>query len=174
MRTSLSKSVSPVEFVLAENLHRRHLKPIQRGVIIASAQRWAERGRPEKSANLQNKMTTEKMADVAQVSPRTIETAKRVVETGRSEEVISGEKSASAVIQEDREKVVSAEREEVETLRDDLKDGGKKCPLPERAVSPNGIDLSLCKPYKRNHDSGDPTKHYKNVLRGDQSGRFPF
>ena len=36
------------------------------------------------------------------------------------------------------------------------------------------IDLSLCKPYKRNHDRGDPTKHYENVLRGDQSGRFSF
>ena len=36
------------------------------------------------------------------------------------------------------------------------------------------IDLSLCKPYKRNHYRGDPTKHYENVLRGDQSGRFSF
>ena len=105
--------VSPVEFVLAENLHRRHLTASQRGQMVAEANEWAMAGNPEKLTSSNDEVKTrEEMAEQANVSTKTIDRAKQVSRLGRSEEVISGEKSASAVIVEERENVVSAEREE--------------------------------------------------------------
>ena len=46
--------------------------------------------------------TREEMAEAANVSTPTIDRAKQVSRLGHSEEVISGEKSASAVMEEER------------------------------------------------------------------------
>ena len=125
MRTSLSKGVSPAEVVLAENLHRRHLTVSQRAQMVAEANEWESRGGDRRSGNINGSnepmKSTSEMAVDANVSQASIKRAKQVSRLGRSEEVISGEKSASAVIVEEQEKVVPVEREEVEALRDDLK-----------------------------------------------------
>ena len=114
MRTSLSRGVSPAEVVRAENLHRRHLTASQRGQMVVEAHAWATAGNPEKLTSPNGEVKTrEEMASEANVGTTSIDRAKEVSRVGRAEEVISGEKSASAVIQEEREKVALLDREEV-------------------------------------------------------------
>ena len=111
MRTLLSKGVSPAEFVLAENLHRRHLTASQRGQMVVEAHAWLEKGDVKaqiSGASNDAPKTKVELAKDANVSTPTIDRAKQVSRAGRAEEVISGEKSASAVIAEERENVSSA------------------------------------------------------------------
>ena len=98
----------PAWFVCAENLHRRHLTASQRGQMVVEAHEWATGGGDRMSneyrttsSNDEVVKTREEMAKQANVSTPTIDWAKQVSRAGRSEEVISGEKSASAVIQEE-------------------------------------------------------------------------
>ena len=93
--------VSPAEFVLAENLHRRHLTASQRAQMVVEANGWFELGNVKAQVSgAPNGVpkTNVELADQANVGTRSIDRAKEVSRAGRSEEVITGEKSASAVI----------------------------------------------------------------------------
>ena len=107
--------VSPAEFVLAENLYRRHLTVSQRSQMVVEAHEWVPKGTNRFTVDTQNcaSKTKKELAEQANVSPRSIDTAKQVSRAGRSEEVISGEKSASAVIAEEREKAAPVEHREI-------------------------------------------------------------
>ena len=111
--------VDPAEFVLAENLYRRHLTASQRGQMVVEAHEWATGGGDRMSdeyrttsSNDEVVKTREEMAEQANVSTPTIDRAKQVSRAGRAEEVISGEKSASAVIQEERERAASVKQDD--------------------------------------------------------------
>ena len=56
---------------------------------------------------------TADMAESAEVSPKSIERAKEVVRAGREDEVISGAKSVSQIVKEERDKAAPVDREEV-------------------------------------------------------------
>ena len=102
--------MSPAEVVLAENLHRRHLTVSQRSQMGVEAHEWVAHGANRFTVDGTNdpSKTTAQIASEVNVSERSIKRAKQVSRAGRSEEVISGEKSASAVIVEEQEKVSPA------------------------------------------------------------------
>ena len=107
--------VGPAEFVLAENLHRRHLTASQRSQMVVEANEWQPHGTNRftiESPNGDSK-TREELAEQANVGTRSIDRAKEVSRAGRAEEVIFGEKSASAVIQEEREKAAPVVKHEI-------------------------------------------------------------
>ena len=72
--------------------------------MVVEAHEWQSVGQPSKSIASNDAIKTKvELAAQANVSTPTIDRAKQVSRAGRSEEVISGEKSASAVISEERE-----------------------------------------------------------------------
>ena len=99
--------MSPAEFVLAENLHRRHLTASQRAQMVVETHEWRPAGQHVTTPIGAVKSKAE-LASEANVGFGTIDRAKQVSRAGRAEEVISGEKSAFAVIQEERENVSPA------------------------------------------------------------------
>ena len=112
----LSPAINPTDYVVSQNLHRRHLTPRQRSQIVVEANEYRKnRGGDRKtqvfSNSVWNLKSTQQLADMAQVGAATIDRAKQVSEFGRAKEVISGEKSSNAIIQEEREKREKAERE---------------------------------------------------------------
>ena len=102
----------PAVFVLARNIERRHLNPSQRAQIaVAFNERFghgANRFTLE-SPNGDSKTRTE-LAKQAGVGTSTIDRAVQVEKAGRSEEVITGEKTAGEVLEEQKAKA-DAERE---------------------------------------------------------------
>ena len=97
---------NPTAFVKAENYHRRHLSVGHRSVIEVKLNDWANAGDNQYTEVPSNDgtKTTAKMAKSAEVSPKSIERAKDVVRAGREDEVISGAKSMSQIVKEEREK----------------------------------------------------------------------
>ena len=91
----------PAAFVMARNIERRHLNPGQRAQIVVSFNERYGMGRPsaESSPNGELKSRQE-LAKEAGVGERTIDRAVKVEKAGQAEQVIAGEKSASAVIEE--------------------------------------------------------------------------
>lgn len=103
---------SPTTFVIACNLHRRHLDESQRGLVAGRATKMFEaeavearkvgnsRGGSKSSANLQTTVhSTAKAAEMLNVSERTAANGKRVVDRGVPELVEAverGEVSVSA------------------------------------------------------------------------------
>lgn len=101
---------SLIAFVVSLNLHRRHLDESQRAMVGARIKpmfeeeaRERQGARTDISANLRESLTpaksSERAAEVVNVSPRSIESASKVIEKGASElvdAVWSGRASVSA------------------------------------------------------------------------------
>ena len=95
------KEGNAIAFVAARNIERRHLTASQRGQIVVSLnERFAWGGDRSKTPNGVLK-TTSDLAAQAKVGKSTIDRAVKVEKLGRSEAVISGETSATQVIEEE-------------------------------------------------------------------------
>ena len=95
------KDGEAIAFVSARNLERRHLTASQRGQIVVSLnERFAWGGDRSKTPNGVLKTTSE-LAAQAKVGKSTIDRAVKVEKAGKSEAVISGETSATQVIEEE-------------------------------------------------------------------------
>ena len=95
------KDGNAIAFVSARNLERRHLSASQRGQIVVSLnERFAWGGDRSKTPNGVLKTTSE-LAAQAKVGKSTIDRAVKVEKAGKSEAVISGETSATQVIEEE-------------------------------------------------------------------------
>lgn len=79
----------PVAFVLSQNLHRRHLTPSQRAAAVVACSEWAPAHRPKKGGT-SSPLTTEKLAQVAHVSDKTIKDAKAAHKAGLTDAVQAG------------------------------------------------------------------------------------
>lgn len=114
-----------LDFVLSRNLHRRHLTGSQRASLIVAANEWRERGRKPEPGSGSGKsepgsgfpdlsLTTEQMAEAADVSTRTIEQAKVADRIGLGDAVLEGKVSVKAAAEvaklppKKREKAVAA------------------------------------------------------------------
>ena len=90
-----------IAFVSARNLERRHLTASQRGqIVVFLNERFGWGGDRSKTPNDALKTKSDLAAD-ANVGVSTIDRAVKVEKAGRSEEVISGEKTATEVITEE-------------------------------------------------------------------------
>ena len=90
-----------IAFVAARNLERRHLTPSQRGqIVVFLNERFGWGGDRSKTPDDALKTKSDLAAD-ANVGVSTIDRAVKVEKFGRSEEVISGEKTATEVITEE-------------------------------------------------------------------------
>ncbi len=95
------KDGGAIAFVAARNLERRHLTPSQRGqIVVFLNERFGWGGDRSKTPNDALKTKSDLAAD-ANVGVSTIDRAVKVEKFGRSEEVISGEKTATEVITEE-------------------------------------------------------------------------
>ena len=95
------KEGAAVAFVAARNIERRHLSASQRAQIVVSLnERFGWGGDRSKTPNDALK-TKKELAKEAKVGTSTIDRAVKVEKAGKSEAVISGEKSANQVIEEE-------------------------------------------------------------------------
>lgn len=80
-----SKPFAPIQYVLSHNLHRRHLTPSQRAMVAARIANLKE-GRPSKETSQNCGVSKrEDAAKLLNVSSRSIDAAKRVIEGGAPE-----------------------------------------------------------------------------------------
>ena len=95
------KEGNAIAFVSARNLERRHLTASQRGqIVVFLNERFGWGGDRSKTPDGVLK-TKADLAAEANVGASTIDRAAKVEKLGRSEEVMSGEKTASQVIKEE-------------------------------------------------------------------------
>ena len=95
------KDGEAIAFVSARNLERRHLTASQRGqIVVFLNERFGWGGDRSKTPNDALKTKTDLAAE-ANVGASTIDRAVKVEKLGKSEAVISGEKTASQVIKEE-------------------------------------------------------------------------
>jgi hypothetical protein len=90
-------------FVVSKNLHRRHLNESQRAQIaaeIANMPQGFRRDQP--SANLQKVISVPEAAELMNVSPRSVATAKTIKSPDLKAEVKSGKKSIHAASKEQK------------------------------------------------------------------------
>ena len=109
----LADGVSPVRFVLSQNMERRHLTVSQRAMIADSISAWSKHGGDRQSASLHlDETDIEEAATVMGVSARTVKDARKVREWAIpevAEAVRAGDVSVSDAA------VISGEPEDVQT-----------------------------------------------------------
>lgn len=118
--------IDSVMHALSNNRHRMPLSASQRAQIAVEASEWYERGgdRRSDSFNAPNDAlkTKKELAEVANVGTATIDRARRVSRVGLAEAVISGEKTASQIIKEEKTKNTSPQGEDLAS--DPRREGG--------------------------------------------------
>ncbi len=98
----------PMAFVLARNIERRHLSAGQRAQIVVEMNLWLAHGNvkaqtdSDVSQDTSKPKSTAELAKEVGVGTATINRAKVVSRVGRADEVISGEKTASEVLKEQK------------------------------------------------------------------------
>ncbi len=98
----------PVMFVMAKNLHRRHLTDSQRAMIAAKVADMPPYRPENKSANLRT--SQEKAAKQVGVSPRSVSTAKKLLKEADEEtikEIEAGKKTVAKAAKELKEKSIT-------------------------------------------------------------------
>jgi hypothetical protein len=86
----------PAGYVLSSNLHRRHLSASQRAGAIVACNEWRNEGRAQLRNVAELPQTAAQMAGTAQVSTRTIESAKVAQLAGLGEAVRDGAVTVNA------------------------------------------------------------------------------
>jgi hypothetical protein len=90
-------------FVVSKNLHRRHLNEGQRAAIAAEIANMPQGFRSDQpSANLQKVISVPKAAELMNVSPRSVATAKTIKAPDLKAAVKSGKKSVNAASKEQK------------------------------------------------------------------------
>lgn len=92
----------PVSFVMDLNLHRRHLSPAQKAMAVVTCNAWVGRGNPLRKSIIRqladlNSVTTKDMAKRAGVGERSVERAKKVVQSGDKEVIEAVKKGAMSL-----------------------------------------------------------------------------
>lgn len=90
---------NPVAMILSENLHRRHLEPGQRALIVVECNQWRKSGVTGSSGDEAPGRTNKELAVEADTSTATIERAKVVSQAGSEvvkDKVRSGEVNVTA------------------------------------------------------------------------------
>ena len=91
----------PLGFVVSKNLHRRHLNESQRAAIAAEIANMPQGFRSDQpSANLQKVISVPEAAQLMNVSPRTVATAKKIKAPDLKAAVKTGKKSVHAAAKE--------------------------------------------------------------------------
>ena len=139
LEKELAEDVDPISFVISMNMHRRHLSATQRAAAVVMCSDWAAVGRPKKEscnvARLPKQTTTQEMAKIADVSPRTIADTKSAVKAGMGEDLRDGKISANkaaemakpkpaaftpVAIPEPQPEMVTIEKEQYEEMKEML------------------------------------------------------
>jgi hypothetical protein len=90
-------------FVVSKNLHRRHLNESQRAKIAADIANMPQGFRSDQpSANLQKVISIPEVAEMMNVSPRSVATAKTIVDPDLTAAVRAGKKSVNAAAKEQK------------------------------------------------------------------------
>ncbi|TXH16508.1 MAG: hypothetical protein E6R03_05385 [Hyphomicrobiaceae bacterium] len=94
----LDKSIDPISWVLSHNLHRRHLDTSQRGMVAAKlASLPVGSNQHSKEGTQKCAPSVEQAAELLNVSPRTVNNAKKVIDKGSAEVVKAVEQGALKV-----------------------------------------------------------------------------
>ena len=95
--------INPYSYSKSKNRLRRHLTESQRSQLSVEKNKWIPHGGDRSKSPNGDLKSRKEMAQEANVSLRSIDRSKQVSRLGRSEEVIKGEKSANAVLVEERQ-----------------------------------------------------------------------
>ncbi len=110
---------SPLDFVLRENLNRRHLNESQRALVAANIAAW-ERGMNQFSNGAENLPTQKKASEKLSISERALRSAKRV--RARSAELVEAVQCGKLTVHSAEALVELGDRELAETLTRERRD----------------------------------------------------
>lgn len=125
-------SFDPFKWVLSMNLHRRHLTESQRSMVAAKLANMNE-GRPSKETLQICRVSTDQASSMLGVSPRSVASAKQVLEHG-SKEIIEAVEQGHLPVSFTAK--VVAEEPDKRTQTQLLKSGGKAA-LKEHITEPS-------------------------------------